>query len=464
MAAGTFVAAGIAGKLGIAVVMLGCVLYPASGFGFGGESLSFRQRLLVITATMFAVNIDALGDLLGVKEIRFSWLLIALASVALVLNRKATCRLPPTPTLAVGTLLAYLALSGVSSNDPLRAFEINASYGIAFLTVFTVGVLEATRRGFAWKLSLALALIGGYLAYEIAFPHSDVSISSTRISGETGRGAALYANANDCGFMLACMLCYVATACNSELGAVSRQNALLCLGALGGAGVTMTFSRSAALAYVLSLVCVANTVGRGKLSRIMIAVLIAFGGALGLSTVAVYVLKDHIRLAHDAALRLDAIKDVFTGKSMDAIARTLESRRKVAFTGERYWRRPSMLGQGFGFVQDRLRVAPHNMPILMLIEGGVVGTMLFVWMMVSLYLRPGGYLGVDWRATAINTGILVVLLTSSHSLMVRRFFVLAIVNVLLAVHTVTARRGPWRRPTRGANAGPREPCPSASQC
>jgi hypothetical protein len=167
-------------------------------------------------------------------------------------------------------------------------------------------------------------------------------------------------------------------------------------------------------------------------------------------------------LSQDAKARYASVKRIITfglaedTEDADKASDRLEHLRDTA----RYWMNPSLLGEGQEFMEKEFRggAIPHNQLVMLLIEDGYLGALLFL-------LAIAACIGTRWYDTltsvlnaAIAIAALIALAIGTYNMFDYRFLALPVTMLMWVCHTPpVADSRPLRLPI-----APREEIPTLS--
>jgi O-antigen ligase len=245
-----------------------------------------------------------------------------------------------------------------------------------------------------------------------------------------GRAAGMYENPTTAGLMIA--LCMTA-GLDAVPPRLRAPFVVIC-----GAGILSTFTRSAWLLWVLSVVWLGAKTSRSKPARRFVtgAVPVAIGGVLfvGLfggvigNWLATTALVNYLDANTLARLGVGAL--TFAGDSS-------EERVDVALYALSTAIESNFLGRGIGYTYEwTFPAGPHNMYLLFLAEGGLVGLLLYVALMWLIWKETFG----TGRLIALQ---IVVAGFFSHNLLEQPPVLLIIAFAL--VHGAVRREGGFAR-------------------
>ena len=410
------------GGIGLVVAFLSAAYFPSKHirkFLFQGDLISI---LSITTAAMFVGNFDALGDILGSVDLRFSWILLALSAFVIPVRLQCLRGRMGMCCIAIGILLAFNVLCSLGNTDLLRAVEMNGSYLAAYLLIMINLARQKTRDAFVFHLVLIIAVNCGFSLFELLIPNNSVSISSSKIGEETVRSAGIYANAIASGLMAANTLLLVSI-CSTKTNPSSKEKlAMLVFMGICGIGVLVTFSRSAALCIFMAGVMAAYRLSNNQFARLMQYAPFVIGLLLLSFFGAGEYLSGRGGLKRDATKRYDMVKEVMQG-DVGQVWHALEQRMTAWGPSRKYWRRPKLTGHGFNILVERQIFPPHNMIILILVETGWIGLLLFI--ATVSYLGGFGQWKITGQNLALFASVMVPVLfitIESHALFKNRYF------------------------------------------
>ncbi|ROO32502.1 hypothetical protein SAHL_04895 [Salinisphaera orenii YIM 95161] len=272
----------------------------------------------------------------------------------------------------------YLVLTFLLSvqDSVVVDYLIVYSESIALLGAFAILMATPRRLRMACGAIAILAIFASIIcAYDFVRP------TFTKV---VGRGAGFYENPNLAGT-------FIALAMVAGLAAVPRRLRLFFI-AFCGLGVLTTFSRSAYILWGLSAVALAwyGYFGspRTRLAVSVGIILVGGGGTILLFTGAVGPLIQNSAispyLTPDTKMRLGIGSRVIAGSSASErerlIRNSLESAEKAPW-----------IGHGLAHTRKwEYGAQPHNMYLLFLVEGGVLGLAFFLTLLALLWLSSQG--------------------------------------------------------------------------
>jgi O-antigen ligase len=268
----------------------------------------------------------------------------------------------------------YGAIAFLRSTGDSVAVQALITLGEMVLLAGTFAVLMATpRRLRIAATALALLALVGSVINLIDFIHPTFSITP-------GRAAGLYLNPTISGNVLAFAMV-------AGMTVVRRQVALL-FALLCGTGVLLTFSRESWLIWGLAVMWLGwqghFSHRRQRLLMFMLALLIGggFTGLLFAGRVGAFVADSTVLEAYltpDAATRLGIGGSTLSGTSAEA-------RHSLIFNSLREAEASPWLGHGLGYTREwKYPQGPHDMYLLFLVEGGMLGAALYVCLMILLW-------------------------------------------------------------------------------
>ena len=427
----------LGGRTGISLLFLFAAVFPFKDLRKFFSKGDFISGLTIVIPVMTLGNYDALGDLWGSGLIRFSWPLVVLSGVIVVSRYQILKKSVLSCCLALGALAAFHVISTVGNTSITVGVERNVSYAFAFAMVMIALSGKKTRDPFVRQMTLVSIVNCGFCVFEILYPHSSITISSSRLQAYgsttaqvTERSAGLYANAIASGLLSANCLLLAAITCTKGTARVKEKLSLAVFVAITAAGVLATFSRSAALAYFMAVVLVAFRLSNNRFGRLVqylpfvgILILISFFGAGEFLT-------SRGTLRGGATRRYEEIKDIFQGDFQIAVD-ALEQRTTAWAPSKKLWAKPTLLGHGFGVIYEKQIFPPHNMIIMQLSEGGIIG--LFGFLALLLFFCGFG----GWRFQGANAVLflsilmpILLLVIESHSFLIRRYFVIYLAELV----------------------------------
>ncbi len=354
--------------------------------------------------------------------------------------------------LPLGLFSAYLVLSSLWSGDPEEAAIKVVFFYLPFVVLFRLVVAW-------WPAGGALRALG-ITTVALAVPVSLLAVAQYVVRGgiywnETLQQANVYSSlfrVNSIFFdpnILGRFLVIAILAALAMAWVARGRGTLIALGAsvaVTGAGLAVTFSRSAALGLIAGLGLLAWYAFGWKRTLAVGGVLVVLFGAAAL------VGSDNVRRAATSTERLDQVS---------------EGRFDLLEGGLTIWRSEPVAGAGLGGFEDRFEasldpserrrirvIVSHNTPVTVLSEGGVVGFVLLLGLLgmtafsIARGSRVGGASGwAQWALLAMLASIFV------HSLLYSALFedpftwviaggALAIGAAAHAPATETAREAP----------------------
>lgn len=436
----TFCSAYAFGRAGVAVALVLVVLMPTRRLLSLFRQGDFSDVVAVYLGTMILANIDALAVLFNNQEgeeARGSWFIV-LATIPCALYRLPKLRNEFIPALLLFVTLFLMRV--LSAGDELMQAGLRqAAYFFALILFLTLLVSKNSREALVEKLVLVVAASAGHLTCEMAFPDSGLSISSTQYEGVVGRAAGLYANAVNAGIMLgyiallACLICSNAPRDRKDkLRLVTLH--LICLGGIG-----MTFSRQAVLIIAFPLLIVATKVsgsGRARLGKVGLVVFLAL--VMGLAVVFLgfeLISQTDQGLSRDAKARYASLKHIVTFGLLSTDKEETEiqkDRLENLWDSSQYWSDPSLLGLGQDMMKREIPATqvPHNQFIMILIEDGYLGALLFV---LALAACIGTRWSTHWKymlSAAVAMLAFTALAIGTYNLFDYRFFALPVAMLM----------------------------------
>ncbi len=429
-----------AGRPGISLTFVLAAMFPFKELRRFLQKGDIFSILTVVIPVMTMGNFDALGDLWGSDVIRFSWPLLAFSAI-IVAGRYKVLKGPVNTCCVVICLLSGLHIvSTIGRTSIIGGVEKNVAYALAFVVTMIALTGKKTRDPFIRQMCLVSVVNCGFCVFEILYPYSSITISSSRV-GQVGaeittRSAGLYANAIASGLLGANCLLLAAIGSTRTKPTAKEKISLSALMAITAIGVLATFSRSAALAYFMAVVMVAFRLSNNKFAKlfqyvpfVFILILISFFG------VGEY-LTGQGKLRGGGSKRYNEIKHVFGG-DFGLVFRALEGRVSAWEPSRRLWRNAGAFGHGFGVIAEENIFPPHNMVILELAEVGWLGLLAFL--ATIFYFCGLGSWKMDGANVVLVLSILMpicLLIIESHSLLTRRYFSFYFVELVFATRVL----------------------------
>ena len=419
------------GGPGVVVVFMLALLVPCKLSWDMLVNNHFISVLTIITAASIIGNYDAIGDVLGNDSIRFSWIMIGLGVVILPFQFNALRETLLVPVILTIAFFAFQIITAIETEHFVNAVEANGSYALATLVILSAVIQPRLRDSLVWQLSLIAAVSVAFNFYEMLYPDSLLSISSAKLEEETQRAAGLYANSNVSGVMISGILMFVAFGCEKKGAGLWEKVSLATLTVICGIGVTLTFSRSSILAFFMVVALVAFRFSNSQFNKIAMylptVILLALISFFGVGEF----LASNSMLSHDAQQRYDAIKGALTGDFEANVGAAVNSRKIILEDTKAYWQDPSLLGRGAGFILFTGVLGTHNMFLFLLIEIGVIGLVLYLFLL-TYFSNFGG-----WKLTIENLILfscvflpILLLQFQEHSFLRARYFSLYLVMLL----------------------------------
>lgn len=430
----------LGGRLGIVAVFFAAACFPSKALRAHLRKGDLISIIAIVSCVMILGNFDAIGDLLGNDSFRFSWILLGLSGLAVPARFKLIRGPVFGCCMAMIAMMVFQITSAVGNTSVISAIERNGSYLAAFLLATIVLIRKASRDTFIWQMALVSMVNCGFCAFEILYPTSSITISSSRLADTTLRSAGLYANAITSGLMVTNFLLITAMSCTKPKATKKEKAALLCMTGITGIGVLATFSRSAALAFFMAGIMVALRIANNKVDRFIQYAPVAVAVLLVSFFAAGEFMVSKGSLHKDATKRYDMMKNVMQG-DVGLLVEALIHRTGAWEPSRRYWEKPTVFGYGYAFCSENEIFPPHNMIILTLVETGLVGLLVFVSLIV--YFCGFG----AWSFTARN-GLLfsalflpiLLIIVESHSLFTRRYFCVYLVNLMLLTRVIFSNK------------------------
>ena len=378
--------------------------------------------LSVTSGAMIVGNFDALGDILGNETLRFSWVLLGFSALVIPVRIQRLRGRMGTCCLVIAVLVGFNVLTTFGNTELVRAVEVNGSYLAAYLLIMINLARQKTRDAFVFHLVLIIAVNCGFSLFELLIPNNSVSISSSKIGEETVRSAGIYANAIASGLMAANTLLLAAISSTKTNPSSKEKLAMFVFMGICGIGVLVTFSRSAALCIFMAGVMAAYRLSNNQFARLMQYAPFVIGLLLLSFFGAGEYLSGRGGLKRDATKRYDMVKEVMQG-DVGQVWHALEQRMTAWGPSRKYWRRPKLTGHGFNILVERQIFPPHNMIILILVETGWIGLLLFI--ATVSYLGGFGQWKITGQNLALFASVMVPVLfitIESHALFKNRYF------------------------------------------
>jgi len=343
----------------------------------------FIHLLLVALPLFFATYFDVFLQTIGGPEPAiFQYAAIGTFSLALLFQlptaRASGARYSPYARQFLLILIFYAAWTvlsfSYSSQSPIALETLKDRVRVAVFIAIFVHVLDRDDARILFERgSLAIAVIGAFLNFYDFF--------NPTFSTVPGRAAGLYGNPTISGFMLVSLgILGIRT-----VGFPLRQ----VVWALISLAVVITFSRSAWLFVAISTIMLAayGYFGRGRVRYVYAAALVLFISAIAFIVldrgtgefVARSSLARYLNL--DSLQRLGATTSVLSDYSS-------RQRADVARLGLEYFANSPFFGCGLGFTREwDSPIGTHNMYVLMLAEGGLLGGTMYAAIIGFLIFR-----------------------------------------------------------------------------
>lgn len=259
-------------------------------------------------------------------------------------------------------LFVYGAQSEASAQVLISSIEVGG-IGVAALYVFSIS------RSFPALLGVCAAAVtlGVVLViYDFLNPF---------FSTVAGRGAGLYQNPNIAAKFLVILMI-------PAVIAIPRHLRLLFI--LGvGAAVVVTFSRGGWVIWAVG----AGMLIYFRLVPISRNILVRFALVLAVALPSFYLLFSGMasEVLQDSALSQYLTSNTLGRLSGTFVDNSANERRAIIYTALEAWRAAPLFGHGLGYTLEwGHRVQPHNMYLLFMVEGGLVGLFMFLSLPVLL--------------------------------------------------------------------------------
>jgi hypothetical protein len=435
---GTFVAAWLFQGYGLAAMLLLASLIPTYGISKLWRRGDLLGIISVYLATMLVANLDALPLVLGASRRSLSLVIIISCGTC------ALCRLNQIkdeyilPLILLAGMLAIRVLRATDNADVFQTtLQNQLAYFITLLLFASLVPWKATRDAWIEKVCVCLAAHAGQCVFEMFFPASGLSISSSATEGVVRRAAGLFLNATNGGLVPVTILMLVALACDST--GVSRRfkMRLACILALGGVAIAMTFSRHAMILYLIPLFVGTWDLSGQDLRKTLFCYPLFGALAAGLALALIVVLEHTpYGLSFDARDRYMHMRNLITAGQTatdDYTPQSASNRLDNLHDSQSLWSNPTLFGLGTEFVAEYFhsgRELPHNQILFLLIEDGYVGALVFLAAMIAVS-------GLHWLVDPaligrVGGGVIVLwgIQMGTFNLLDYRFFVLSIVTVM----------------------------------
>ncbi len=357
-----------------------------SAFQAQKHELFLFRWIMVITVVFYSTaTFDYLfrSKIIPVPPVQFYYATIALAAIIVLLRPTQTLRKIPAVIIAwLWVFFCYLALAYFNSLQSANSLQalIFGWQATALLASFLV-IASVDQDGKLLEKSILLAISAA-----IAFTIYD--FFSPTFSPLAGRAAGFYVNPNRAGSLISLAM---VVAC----GAIPRKMRLaFCV--LAGAAVLVTFSRSSWILWATGVVGLAGTgvlIRNLKFTAALAIGSLAIGIVLALLTGGAFELINEnfgSFLSDDSVSRIGGTGTAFG----DASAR---SRLDLMWSGLETFAASPWVGVGLGGTEDWVAdKRPHNMYLLIAIEGGIVGLAIYLGLVFAIWLsvNPTGKVAV----------------------------------------------------------------------
>jgi O-antigen ligase len=335
-------------------------------------------------------------------------------SLAARRRRRASHRFPRKLGVPLGAFSAWLMVSSAWSSDPGEAAVRIACYVAPFaLLAWLVVDLWPAQGGPTWLAGGFGAMAVGAAAVAIGQAVAGRTFGNDKLAELHAAGGMFRANGplhdpNMLGRILAVALILALAAAYlcAARGEGRRSLRLVAGGMLLIAGLMLTASQSSGLALVAG---VGVLLMRGVGWRRVLAVMAVAG----------------VALIAWGAFGSDPVHDAVS--SRERIARASDGRDRLVAGGIAVWRDHPLAGSGLGSFADRYRagldpaereraalVTSHTAPVTVLVEGGIVGLGLLVWVAVAAIRVLGRRGRAGWARWALLATLAAV---AVHSLL-----------------------------------------------
>lgn len=375
-------------------------------------SVRYRRALAVAAVVVFFTNLAQYlfsADIVPVPPLY--WIAgFGLAAAPLALSRDGLVSVARSPVvhwslafLAVTCLWLVFQTTDVSGGyKELNARVLTAVSLVSFVAVFTTA--DAVRWA-RWAVFYATALALAIDVYELFNPRT--------FSEVTGRSAGLYVNPNQAAAAL--LVGLVAT-----IGLIPERFRLVWTGAVG-AGVFVTFSRSAAVGWVLVVALAAGLrvlpVGRRALVGC---------AALALAAALVALQWDALTDALDDAgvLNRNVMSRVAAASGGDVASDdSAEARFDVARHAWRMFEDSPLVGNGVAASLDwEMEVSSHNQYLNMMVDHGALGVLILPALALAVLRRSRG---ATRRASLLFAAYVLFAGFFSHNVLSERYYLVA---------------------------------------
>lgn len=253
-------------------------------------------------------------------------------------------------------LFVYGAQSEASAQALISSVEVGG-IGLAALYLFSVS------RSFPALLAVCAAAVTLGVVLNI------YDFLNPFFSTVAGRGAGFYQNPNIAAKFLAMLMIPAVTA-------IPRHLRILFILAVGAA-VVVTFSRGGWVIWAVG----AGMLIYFRLVPISRNILVRFALVLAVALPSLYFLFSGIA---SEALQDSALSQYLTSNTLARLSGTFtdnsaNERRAIIYTSLEAWRAAPLFGHGLGYTLEwGHRVQPHNMYLLFLVDGGIVGLFVFL--------------------------------------------------------------------------------------
>ena len=321
----------------------------------------------------------------GLKPLYSYFALLSFSLFYLLYREASGSPLVDAPTVGVGALflwlglyLAYGAFEFLRSTQDPTAIQALITLCEAVLLTGAFAVLitdDSHLRTVTWVFAI-LAILGSAInIWDFLRP---------TFSAVPGRAAGLYVNPNIAGS-------FVALAMVAGLSSVSRHFRLFFLG-ICAVGVLVTFSRGSWIIWAVAVVTLGwwhyFSGGRRRVlsATLAVALCASFAASLFLGAVGPYVAQSPVThyLTPDTSARLGIGASVLSGNA--AKQREMLVIDLLSEAAATPW-----LGRGLGYTTEwRYSKGPHDMYLLFLVEGGLLGLLLYLTLIFLLWRYSTG--------------------------------------------------------------------------
>lgn len=415
------------GAWGVLVATAFVWLVPTESFPLMIKRRQYAEVARVLIIVLIILYPETLPQLFGGAEGQ-SKISIPLALAVLVATASGIKSFPRRYLLPVGMLALFLATRVFHVNfaaAPLDSALRPMGFFITLLLFLIVTADAQSLRFFSEKLSVVVAYLAGYYFIEMASGGGTFSISSTQINGEAGRAAGLYANANNAGAVVTQCGLLIVLACRSYNATLMNKHRLIAVLGFCTIAAVMTFSRQAMIMLVPTIL-----LGAWQLSGKRLVAVFAYGplAIFCLLVFAVFsvVLIEEIggELSADARGRFEGIANII-GVEIDPRKNgTASDRFENLNSSRRFWTNPTIFGYGYNFFMTETDVdLPHNEFILILVENGIVGVVVFISFLVSSIGKDAAKSRDNLLSTSMCALSVLLFLVWTPSALEYRFFV-----------------------------------------